>query len=336
MAFYPVVNRASLVMPGASAYALGLADLEPFVATTAETFATHHWLFGSDYPDLADLLGGEKLQQTAPITVTAAGAGYETTGALAFEGGGSGASGMKGIWVANASGGIASAYITALGSGYTSIPAITAVSATGSGATMTMARGAAPTINVSSITTASGIRNGLIAPIPDSRDETVCAVVKAVRSGSPGQVLWGTAVNDSRYVNGSMVYNDRSSAATYKTLTRARSAFSGDAPAGALHGTYMFVAMTHKSSGERILYYGGPVPTVYTQPALPAAVKSIAASPLPIGLGNAYYTDNNFAASVECAELIRFGRGLSIDDLAAVYGRSKARMAARPSPIAVF
>jgi len=335
MALSPLAIQAGLVMPGASAYALAAASLTPVVTLPYEPLATYDWVFGTDYADLSDLVAGAKLQQNVGLSITAGGAGYEASGPLAFSGGGATAQ-ATGIWFATG-GAITGAYLTSPGAGYTSAPAVAAVSSAGTGATITAALGGTGALGTSSIVLPATVKTGLITPATETADQTVCAVVRVNKSApsSNAGILFGTLFNGTLpggVSPGSGLFLQGATAGVpgYCATTRPGSAAAVSAPAGVADGAFAFVAMSEAAGGGRIVYWGGPASTTYTA----TQAKTMLAAPPKIGLGQVYYNQTGYAQ--EIAELIYIPRSTTVADLDAIYARSKARMAARPSPIAVY
>lgn len=319
MPIYPTVSQAGIVMPGASAHALALADLSPVLANpSVEPFASHHILFGADNVAMVDGVTGQAAQRNIIITIGAGGAGYEASGPLAFAGF-NGSVPPVGLWFAT-NGAVTSAIITSPGVGNTVAGAATATTATGTGATFNVAIGSAPVVNAASVATAGGGYNGLMLPSVDSIDETLIVVHRRVSSNM--QMVVGTLSNQAPYATayGAQLLGQ----ATYTLTTRPGAGASVAAPGAT--GDWLFAAISHRATGDRLVFYGGAAPTTYT-PA--AQIKGVPAAPVRHAIGNCYFYDNAYRFAVEVAEYIRIPRGCSAVDLAVIYARSKARLAAR-------
>ena len=332
MALGPLVIQAGITMPGASAYALAAADLSPVVTAPFEPLASYDWVFGAEYPDFSDAITGTKLQPNLRLAITNGGTGYEASGPLLFTGGGA-TTPATGIWFAT-NGVIGGAYLTSPGAGYTSNPAVAAQTSAGTGSTITAVIGAAATLSANSLILPTSSTGGLILPVTETLDQTICAVVRVAKNPANAAVsiLFGTlfqsAANIGGLSAGSAMFLEGANG--YRTTTRPGSVASVGAPAGVADGGYAFVALSEAPGGGRVVYWGGPASTVYTA----TQVKTMAATPPKIALGPAYYGVPSYAH--ELAELIYIPRATTAAELDAVYARSKARMAARTSPIIVY
>jgi len=325
MAISTIAIKAGLVMPGASAFSLTPSQLVPLVPPPSEPLASYHWAFGTDYPDLADLISGAKLQPAIRLAINAGGSGYEASGPLAFSGGGA-TQQATGIWFATG-GVITGAYVTSPGAGYTSAPAVTATTSSGTGATLTTTLGGLGTLNTASLTVPPAFGSGLVTPATERADQTICAVIKVNKSppASNVGVVFGTLFNSSTVNTGGVATGSGLflQSSGYAVTTRPGGASAVAPPAGVADGGYAFVALSEATGGGRIAYWGGSAPTVYTA----TQVKSLVATPPKVAIGNTYY--NATGNTHEFAELIYIPRSTTQAELDAIYARSKARMSER-------
>ena len=336
MALSPIAIQAGLVMPGASAYALGAANLSPVITLPYEYRASHHWIFGTDYSDYTDLIAGEQLQPKPHVAITGGGSGYEATGALVFSGGGASEQ-ATGIWFAPA-GAITGCYITSPGKGYTSAPTVVAATSTGSGATFNSAFIGSNTLDINSVTTPATAYSGLITPITDAADQTLCAVLKVNKDGAGSNLstIFGTTFQGTTNLGGTAagagIFQQGNGAglSPYSTRLQPGAVSSTAAPAGASDGDYVFLALSMAAAGTWLTYWGGPSTTVYTA----SQVRTMLATPPKIALGQSYYGTDGYAQ--EFAEFFYIPSAMTEGELDSIYAASKARMAARPSPVVVY
>jgi len=325
MALGPLVIQAGITMPGASAYALSPADLSPVVTPPFEPLASYDWMFGADYGDLSDAISGAKLQQDIGLSVTTAGSGYETSGALVFSGGGA-TTQATGLWFSTG-GAITGVYITSPGAGYVSAPTVTAATSSGTGAVITPTLGGVGSLGSNSIILPTGGGKGLLTPVSDSQDQTMCAVIKVNKNptGSGIGVVFGTLFTNSNPTGGVNAGSGLflQGSVGYQTTIRPGGGSVTDEPTGISDGAFAFVALSEAPAGSIITYWGGPAPTVYTK----TQVKTVAPVPPKLALGQGYYLNTGF--SLEVAEFMIIPRATTQAELGVVYARSKARMAER-------
>ncbi|MGC5795900.1 hypothetical protein [Sphingomonas sp. NFX23] len=333
----PIAIQAGLVMPGASAYALTAASLTPVITLPYEQLASYNWVFGTDSSDLSDLISGAKLQQNIALALNGNnGSGYEASGVLEFTGGGA-TTQATGMWFATA-GAISGVYIISPGAGYVTAPTVKAITSSGTGAVVTATLGGSGALGTSSIVLSAASGTGLITPVTESRDQTLCAVIKVNKSssgaGNPspvfGTLFAGSSPSGLSGGSGLFLQGTNATIPGYVATTRPGSAIAASAPAGVADGGYAFVAMSEATAGDRLVYWGGPAPTTYTA----KQAKNMLATPPKIAIGQGYYAGTGFG--LEIAELICIPRSTTASELDAVYARSKARMAARPTPVAVY
>lgn len=303
----------------ASGYTIDRMLLEP-VAGKAETLATAHWIPGLT-GNLLDLKSSRPLCRQMAGTVTAGGSGYTTAPTVTAS--------DDSLWTATVSAGAVTSLRCTRHSSGSAVPTLT-FGGPGTGATATVARQPAPTIGANSLTVAAatGAGKGLIAQgITDSATQTLVAVYKKPIDVGGGVVVFGTA-NANTPSTGSMLWHSNTTADQF-----ARSA--GMDAGGAVNvgspgspGDWLWAGVSYKPSTGRATRLSGGTTTSTAGTKTPGIVE--------IALANAWNTGFSNAVNLEVAEFIVFPTALTAAEMEAVYLRSKARLAALTSPVAVL
>lgn len=299
-------------IPGLTDYPITASDIALLVDLGYEPEASAHWVI-NDATGLVDRIGGKVLVRALRGTV-ASGTGYPVSSetALVFSGGtGSGAVGYA---VINSSGVPTEIIITNHGS-YTVAPTATISTAGGgSGATVTISLGAAPSFASGWLTTTTGY-NGLATPINDVAENTVFAIIKRA---STAQMIFDNGTNAAVDTGTAMIKLGSSGA--YRVYVGGGSLQVTDGPGA--NGDWLFVAMGYKPVEGRTLYWGNG--TTYTQ----AGTKALRTTPPALGIGligNAFSA--SFNASLDVAEYGVVNHKLTANEMLAFYTRAKARQA---------
>ncbi len=190
------------------------------------------------------------------------------------------------------------------------------------GKTLTLA-GTAPTYNSTGVVLAGGLNTGLLSELADGTERTLCAIVKipdlSVFAGANVAGNIGTSTGFSMFIN--KISGD------YGILPLARGAtgITGNNFVGLSVGDYVFLAISYTQTGSNKLnkFFGGKLSSSITS----ATAKT--ASAVNMAFGNIAYDTTSYHAPFEISEGILYDRALSLTELAAVYARSKQRMATR-------
>lgn len=186
--------------------------------------------------------------------------------------------------------------------------------------------------------TDNNAQNGLLLPMLDTGDQTICAVVKVAMAGT-SQILMGSATNAGSTTGGFEIKNSIGAAGhTVLDYNVQIAATPLPLPAGAVDGTWMF--LVHSIS---------PVPGQFVHPSAANVQSSTlyaragAAAPVSVaagervalsrarlvGLGNCWQLGVGFRGAVEYAEAFIYRGKLSEADINAARARSVQRTSAR-------
>lgn len=190
------------------------------------------------------------------------------------------------------------------------------------GKSLTLA-GTAPTYNSTGVVLAGGLNTGLLSELADGTERTLCAVIKipdlSVFAGA--NVAGNVGTSDGF---GMFIFKI---SGNYGILPLARGAtgITGDTFAGLAVGNYVFLAISYTQTGSNKLnkFFGGKLSSYITS----ATAKT--ASAVKMAFGNVQYATSAYHAPLEISEGILYDRALSLTEIAAVYARSKQRMATR-------
>ena len=190
------------------------------------------------------------------------------------------------------------------------------------GKALTLA-GTAPTYNSTGVVVAGGLNTGLLSDLADGTERTLCAVIKIpdlssfIGANVAGNV--GTSEGFGMFV--------LKSSGLYGILPVVRGAtgITGNNFVGLNVGDYVFLAISYTQTGSNKLnkFFGGNLSSSITS----ATAKT--ASAVKMAFGNIAYSTSTYHAPLEISEGILYDRALSLAEIAAVYARSKTRMAAR-------
>lgn len=312
---YPAIFiNASLPATG---YTIDRSKLIP-AAGIYESLADAHWIPGAT-GNLKDLISQRPLCRQMVATVTNGGSGYTTAPTVTASDGS--------LWVAKISGGAVNSVICTRHTNALTAPTLSFSGGGGTGAAASVARGPAPTIGASSLTipTGVGVGRALIAQgISDSANETICVVTKRPADASAAQVVFGTT-DGSTPTMGSIFWH--SGSADYYNIAHAIDASPVPFTSPGAIGDWLFFAVSYKSTVGRKIRSSG------NQTGNRAGTKNPANS--EIGIGNTRNPTFTDQVPLEVAEFIHFPEGLTDAEMLAVYNRSKARLAALPTPIMV-
>lgn len=177
--------------------------------------------------------------------------------------------------------------------------------------------GAAPTNNAGYISIPAG-SNGLLSDYDETATQTICSVTKKISSPSVHSIMGTWPASGDAF--GSLVY---ALSGDYSLVTKniggsaAGVAQTITVPGSA--GDWIFIAMAHTTTGRTGFVGGG---TSYTATGTRPLVAGN-----PIGLGK--QGSVTVPSGLDAAEFIVFDTALTAAEMAAVYLRSKARLAAR-------
>lgn len=286
------------------------------ITGTAEPLAAAHWRFGTANPTLADLKTGAQLARTMSATVVG-GSGYTVAPTVTASDGST--------WVATVAAGAVTGVACTVPTVGTGTPTLS-FGGPGTGASATVTRTAAPTINASSLTLGAGGRgNGLSLPLLGTASQTVCMVVKKAVAGSAQLVL---STSDSSITTGCAFWK---SSSTNNYLARA--AGMGSEGTGVVLGSpgsdgdWLFMAFTFDAANGRRTLIGPSTTSTTAGTHVPANI--------PLAIGNANFSGFSSVA-LEVAEVMVFQTALSATEMTTIYARSKANLAALPTPITVL
>jgi len=189
------------------------------------------------------------------------------------------------------------------------------------GKVLTLA-GTAPTYNSTGVVVAGGLNSGLLSDLADGTERTLCAVVKIPDLSSyVGAVVAGNVGTS----DGFGMFVHKSGQYGILPLVRGATGITGDTFAGLNVGNYVFLAISYTQTGSNKLnkFFGGKLSSSITS----ATAKT--ASAVKMAFGNIAYSSSTYHAPLEISEGILYDRALSLAEIAAVYARSKTRMATR-------
>jgi hypothetical protein len=173
--------------------------------------------------------------------------------------------------------------------------------------------GNAPTNNSASITTASAGLHGLETPFQDAQTQTFCAVVKRPASSA---IICGASSDVGGDGGDAILFN----AALTQGLTRNEGSSSVAGSSGVAEDDWCFVALSQEQ-GSQIYYLGGIGYAMETHTKLVSASK--------VALGNGYYNIAAYMDGLEFHSFMFFDTAKSLDNIEAIYARSKISAARR-------
>ena len=190
------------------------------------------------------------------------------------------------------------------------------------GKSLTLA-GTAPTYNSTGVVVAGGLNSGLLSDLADGTERTLCAVVKIPDLSSfLGANVAGNVGTSEGF---GMFVHKSSGQYGILPIVRGGTGITGDTFAGLNVGDYVFLAISYTQTGSNKLnkFFGGKLSSSITS----ATAKT--ASAVKMAFGNVQYSTSSYHAPLEISEGILYDRALSLIEIAAVYARSKTRMATR-------
>jgi len=190
------------------------------------------------------------------------------------------------------------------------------------GKALTLA-GTAPTYNSTGVVVAGGLNTGLLSDLADGTERTLCAVIKIPDLSSYiGAAVAGNVGTSDGF---GMFVHKSSGQYGILPLVRGGTGITGDTFAGLNVGDYVFMAISYTQTGSNKLnkFFGGKLSSSITS----ATAKT--ASAVKMAFGNIAYSTSSYHAPLEISEGILYDRALSLAEIAAVYARSKTRMATR-------
>lgn len=273
-----------------------------------------YWLFGNDNAGLVDQIYGHALAQNLSITITNQGAGYTVRPSVSLVGGGGTGWVLEAIRTEDKITGIT---VVTPGTPFTSAP--TVVLTGGNYTTIAQATASissAPTINPTSLTipSSSGVRNGLLTPFDDSRDQTEYSVIRAFApNATENSVIMGSIGASSE--GGDGIFYQTSN---YRVTTRPNAA-AVLSPTGIVSGQPLFIAKRHRSAdNHRSITFGINGALV----SIDATVTKTLASPMrKLALGNAHLVGTNFYGALEAFAYAAAAGYQSDDQVALAYQR---------------
>lgn len=289
---------------------------ERIVSTLVEPDAVGHWLFGTDYPDIQDLVSGQKLVRQWRGNVSAAGSGY-TDGVYTCGLSGGDSTGMV-VKYRCSGGAVIDIWVSNYGVNYTAAPTLSFPSGGGTGAAGSLVRTSAPTISSNYLTIPAGT-NALVTPFDDAAAQTYAMVLKKPATPASNDMVLGIyPPSGSAYLD--VVF---ASSAGFKTNVAGITVAAGtstvtDAPGAA--GDWLFLAHSVDATGWRTTWGNGSSYALNGTKAVEAGHKTaIGSAQISVGLD----------ANLLVAELIVFPSGMSAAEHVALYTRTKARMSDR-------
>ena len=190
------------------------------------------------------------------------------------------------------------------------------------GKALTLA-GTAPTYNSTGVVLAGGLNSGLLSDLADGTERTLCAVIKipdlSSFTGSNVAGNAGTAEGFGMFVQKSGAQRG------ILPVVRGATGITGDTFTGIVDGDYVFMAISYTQTGSNKLnkFFGGKLSSSITS----ATAKTVSA--VNMAFGNVQYATSAYHAPLEISEGILYDRALSLTEIAAVYARSKTRMATK-------
>lgn len=190
------------------------------------------------------------------------------------------------------------------------------------GKALTLA-GTAPTYNSTGVVVAGGLNTGLLSDLADGTERTLCVVIKIPDLSSfAGSNVAGNVGDSSGF---GMFINKISGNYGILPLVRGATGITGNNFAGLNVGDYVFMAISYTQTGSNKLnkFFGGKLSSSTT------STTAKTASAVKMAFGNIAYSASSYHAPLEISEGILYDRALSLTEIAAVYARSKTRMATR-------
>lgn len=166
--------------------------------------------------------------------------------------------------------------------------------------------------------TASQAQRGLVSPIAQQVDQTLCAVVSAASSSN--RILLGnlsTTDGAGLFLFGGDLFGNA------RGLPFNNTNFDSPVP---VSSPFVFVAMSISATQNWVLFRGDPN-SAATATGAPLATPS--PTSVPVGIGNTTYNAASFTEGGQYAEFIVFNGHKTTSDLEAIYQRSKLRMSDR-------
>lgn len=178
--------------------------------------------------------------------------------------------------------------------------------------------------NANSVAIDGSVGNALVSDLPDGPELTMCAVLKLpALANAKGIVPFGCAGTSDG--GSALLYYTTSGGYTLGALLRGSTTPGSMAFAGEAAGDWVFFGMSQSFTGDNVLIRAGSLLTANTAPI--TGEKTHAAA--NIAIGNSRYSTPTYDGDFEAAEFIIYNRALSAAELAAVYSRSKGRLARR-------
>lgn len=297
----------------------------------AEVEAVAHWIFGTDFPDLSDLITGRKLAQNLTLGSVTGGSGYTYANVVITGGGGTG---MKATAVVSG-GAVTRVYITDYGQDYYYEPIFTIVGDGTGAAVNSVTLAGIPTLTANSMQPAGIPSSGLRTSIKDTLVETLWVVAQydptATASGNGD--FFGNFPNNPD--TGGFLFwfqNTSEGAPGFRSNPRLTNGGSNYSPnlvptnPGINSGDWFFAALRSSTVTENVFIGKGGALTE-SAPAAGTYPKSpIIPDTRVISLGG---TNANHNIQVPFAEFGIFDYALSDTEIAALFARATARMAAR-------
>lgn len=185
--------------------------------------------------------------------------------------------------------------------------------------TLLMPQNAAP-VYESNYMTIGGYQQSLLSQFDDMDGLTICAVVRAQGFDDINNSV--IVANSGGGLSGQALAIVGGGPPVTRSIVRGHSPLIRDRAFSISEGLWYFVAQS-QGGFAAIPYAGGELNYEMTS----VAPKSV--SPFKVALGNSYEANPAFNSGFDVAEFILFDRKLSVEELDAVYSRSKARQARR-------
>lgn len=190
------------------------------------------------------------------------------------------------------------------------------------GKALTLA-GTAPTYNSTGVVLGGGLNSGLLSDLADGTERTLCAVIKIpdLSSFMGSNVAGNVGASDGF----GMFVQKPGANHGILPVVRGATGITGDTFTGITDGNYIFMAISWSAtSGNKLnKFLGGKLSGSIT------SVTAKTASAVNMAFGNVQYTAEIYHSPLEISEGILYDRALSLTEIAAVYARSKQRMATR-------
>lgn len=293
----------------------------PSVDGRAEVEATGHWLFGTDFPDLDDLIAGQKLQQHIATGTLTGGSGYTYATVAVSGGGGSGASGVTRI----TNGVVDRAALNRFGEGYWFDPTAT-ILGDGTGASLAdMTLGPLPLLGPNYMLPGGITNAGLHTPVIDQQVQTICGIFQFDPTDT-ADLMSAWPSSSSPFVGGFLLWWNGTRFQTNTTVNFNGAPSTGnrgiDNP-GYVAGDWYMAVVRHAAVETVFLSKAGSWGAKVVTNNLPRWPNTPADRTVDIG-GVAGHP-----LALKCAEFMTFDYALSDAELDDLLARSTARMAAR-------